>query len=318
MRIGVVIAGHKMVPKLERCLGGFVSLLAGASNLIFVDNGSKENIKKWVEEKFPKITAIRLGENRLFCGGYNAGIRIAMERGYDFVLIVNADTEVINPGFIKDLIESAERWPMAAFIGPLVYLRSPEVIQETCLQFPGIIRNASIWVFSRILPKRYFDQPKKESRVEVLNGVCVLCRVRALKEIDLMDENMGGYAEDYDWAWRARKRGWASVFSPVPSVVHHEERSGYELYSLKRFLGKRNVVYWFLKIGRHHSARCYAKASLGLAMARLFLSRSSAERRKHAYFFRRLRRAFRGLLCREAIGEWFGPPFGSWENDHDL
>jgi GT2 family glycosyltransferase len=57
-----------------------------------------------------------------------------------------------------------------------------------------------------------------------------------------MDENMGGYAEDYDWSWRAREKGWVSVFTPIPSVIHHETPSGYESYSLKTFLEKRNTV----------------------------------------------------------------------------
>ena len=48
----------------------------------------------------------------------------------------------------------------------------------------------------------------QEKEVESLNGVCVLCRVEALREIGLLDEDMGGYVEDTDWAWRARDRGW--------------------------------------------------------------------------------------------------------------
>ncbi len=50
-----------------------------------------------------------LKENLLFCGGYNAGIRLAIERNYEYVMIVNADTEVVNPGFVTSLIEAMER-----------------------------------------------------------------------------------------------------------------------------------------------------------------------------------------------------------------
>ncbi len=37
-----------------------------------------------------------------------------------------------------------------------------------------------------------------EKKVEFLNGVCVLCRMSAIREIGLLDEMMGGYVEDTD------------------------------------------------------------------------------------------------------------------------
>jgi len=318
MRVGIVIAAHKMFPQLEGCLGSFASFLADSNDVIFIDNGSKENIKIWAEQKFPKITALRLLRNQFFCGGYNAGIRAAIERDCDFVLMVNADAEVVNSGFVSELLRTAERWPRAAFIGPLVYFRSPRVVQRTCLEFPGIVRSAAIWLPWRVLPDYFRKQPRKETIVEVLNGVCVLCRVRALREFGLMDENMGGYAEDYDWSWRARERGWVSVFAPVASVLHHENPSGYEAFSLKTFLQKRNMVYWYLKIGRRHSAWLYVRASVALASARLLAAGSSEEREKHRYFFGKLTRAFKGLLEDEPLGEWFGPPIGPWESGYEL
>jgi len=318
MRVAVVMAVHKMLPDLERCLRGFVSLLVDAEDLIFVDNGSAGHVGRWAEERFPQITAIRLGKNRLFCGGYNAGIRVALERGYDFVLMVNADTEVFNPGFLAELLNTATRWPKAAFIGPLVYFRSPGVVQTTCLQFPRVIRSAAIWVPCRLFPRYFTEQPRKEAIVELLNGICVLCRGKALQEVGLMDENMGGYAEDYDWSWRARERGWVSVFAPVPSVLHHESPTGYEPYSLKTFLQKRNTVYWYLKVHRRRSAWIYAQASVALTTARLLAARSKDERLKYSHFLRRLSRAFNGLLPGDPLGEWFGPPLGPWEDGYEF
>jgi hypothetical protein len=312
MRVAVVIGIHKMFPKLERCLQSFVPLLSDPNDLVFVDNGSEEKLYEWVQTQFPEITVIRLTENRYFCGGYNAGIRVAIERGYDFVLIVNADAEVVNPVFLTELLKTAQRWPRAAFIGPLVYFRSSEVVQKTCLQFPSITRSVAIWLPWRLVPQYFQRQPKEETTVDLLNGVCVLCRIRALREIGLMDENMGGYAEDYDWSWRAREKGWVSVFTPIPSIIHHETPSGYESYSLKTFLEKRNTVYWYLKIGRRPSAWIYAQASIVLALARMLASRSTDEKLKHRYFLQRLTMAFNGLLRGEPLGEWFGPPRGIW------
>jgi N-acetylglucosaminyl-diphospho-decaprenol L-rhamnosyltransferase len=316
-RIAIVVCTNRLIDPLERCLSGLQSLVERPEDIIFIDNGSSDSLHHWGPERFPEITNIRLSENRFFCGGYNAGIRVGIERGYDFVLIVNADTEVANPGFLTELLKTAQRWPRAAFIGPLVYFRSQGVIQKTCLQFPKVLRNATIWLPWRLAQSYFQQQPAEETPVEFLNGICVLCRVSALREFGLMDEMFCGYVEDADWAWRALEKGWSSVFTPVPSVIHHENSSGYEPYSLKTFLLKRNTVLWFLKTEKRASALTYAKLSIGLEWVRMMLERSESEKKKHRYFLIRLQRAYEGLLRGENLGEWFGPPLSNWNNYQD-
>jgi GT2 family glycosyltransferase len=313
--VAIVVAAHEEDYPLESCLGSLKSETVNPADLIFVMNGPNDHFCNSVIQRFPEITIVRLPFNEFFCGGYNAGIRKAIEKGYDFVLISNADTEVVNPGFIGELLELAKRWPRAAFIGPLVYFRSRDVVQKTCLQFPDVIREAAIWLPWRFARSYVDRQAQKEMAVDFLNGVCVLCRVDALKEVGLMDETMGGYVEDADWAWRAREKGWVSVFTPVPSVIHHEEVFGYHHYSMKSFLLKRNTVLWFLKTKRRKSAFIYALAAISLEYVRMVLERSDVAKRKHNYFLKRLQRAYRGLLKGEKLGEWFGPPLGPWDDN---
>jgi GT2 family glycosyltransferase len=304
-----------MFPKLEHCLRDFRKIVAKPRDLIFVDNGTDGKIGRWVERLFPETTIIELQENRFFCGGYNEGIRAAMRDGYDFVLLVNADTEVFDLGFLNELLNTAKRWPRAAFVGPVVYFHSPESIQKTCLQYPGILRNTAVWVPWRLARNQFQKQPEEETTVEFLNGICVLCRVKALREIGLMDEIFGGYVEDADWAWRASKKGWVSVFTPVPSIIHHEEQNGYEPYSLKTFLLKRNTVFWFLKTEQKLSAFVYASVSLFLSRIRMKFGFSRREKTKHKYFLSRLQRVYAGLLEGEELGPWFGPPLGPWDEN---
>jgi GT2 family glycosyltransferase len=317
IRIAVVMATHKGNPSLNRSIESFLPLLTDPIDFIFVDNGSEENLKVWVEKRYPALTVIRLPANRLFCGGYNAGMRLALEKGYEFILISNADTEVVNPAFLQEMLRVERAWPRAAFLGPEVFWRHPGRIQKTCLLFPTIWRNSWQWLPSRLMRASWERQSQEEAVVEFLNGVCVLCRGKALKEVGLLDENMGGYVEDADWSWRALQKGWVSVFAPIPSIVHYENTSGYEPYSLKTFLLKRNTVYWYLKIGKAGSAKSYALASMFLGTVQFLCAVQADERRKHRYFVKRLMRAYNGLLRGEPLGEWFGPPFGSWKNHYE-
>ena len=123
-----------------------------------------------------------------------------------------------------------------------------------------------------------------------------------------MDETFGAYVEDTDWSWRARKLGWKSIFSPVPSLIHHEEFRGYEHHSFKSFLLKRNTVYWLLKTGRYRAAHSYALGAIALAKFRVWMSRDHEEQQLRRDFVARLQLVYRRLLAREMLGAWYGPP----------
>jgi N-acetylglucosaminyl-diphospho-decaprenol L-rhamnosyltransferase len=295
-RVATVVSAHRPYATLDSCLRGLRAIMDQDEDLIFVNNGASASLNQLVSGILPGITIINLSENRFFCAGYNAGIRTALERNYDFVLIVNADTEVVNPSFVNELLAAARRWPKAAFLGPLVYYRNRETLQNTCLRYPFLVRNILTWIPWRIFPALFDHSPSGEKEVEFLNGVCVLCRCTALRDFGLMDERYGGYIEDADWSWRARKNGWSSVYIPVPSIIHHEEQEGYEYFSFKSYLLKRNTVLWHLKAGYRISAFLYALASISLAGLRMLVAQNKSDRRMHRQFLRRLISVYRSMI----------------------
>jgi N-acetylglucosaminyl-diphospho-decaprenol L-rhamnosyltransferase len=295
-RTAVVVSAHRPYTTLDSCLQSFSSIVDRQEDLIFVNNGSSPSLSLLVATRFPGITVVNIDQNRLFCAGYNAGIRAALATDHDFVLIVNADTEVVNPAFINELLAAADRWPTAAFLGPLVYYRNRETIQNTRFCFPSVIHNIATWIPWRLFPALRRRTPLREAKVDFLNGVCVLCRSAALRQFGLMDESYGGFVEDADWSWRALKSGWASVFIPVPGIIHHEEIEGYEHSSFKSFLLKRNTVLWYLKAGYRFSAFAYALASLCLAWFRMIGAGSRSAGKEYRKFFLNLSTSYRGML----------------------
>ena len=310
-RIAVVVATHEYCYPLERCLAGFAAQTASPADVILVDNGSGGKLSAWAERHAPEVTTIVREKNGFFCGGYNAGLRHAVDAGYDFVLIVNADTEPCNPRLLEDLVAVARRHPRAAFIGPMVFLRDQGTVQNTVLTFPSFWRNATSFVRYKLLGGEPTRSDEREREVEFLNGVCVLCRVDALREIGLLDETFGGYVEDADWSWRARARGWSSVYTPVRSIVHHQPETGYEHYAMKCFMLRRNTIYWHRKRGAGVEAALYGWNAWTLAWARYLLARVARRPDADRFrdFARRLGTVDRDIRRGVPPGEWFGPPF---------
>lgn len=313
----MIVVAHREYQTLEACLRGFREAVQHKKDLIFVDNGSGGRLSAWCGATFPDITIVPLAQNRLFCGGYNAGLRIAMDSDYEYALLVNADTELIEPLFIGRLIDAMERWPGAAFIGPKVFLRERGAAQNTIFDFPSVLYAIWAWLPYRIAPGLIRNDLTVERSVSALNGVCVLCRISALREVGLMDETYGAYMEDLDWAWRARRLGWHSVFVPTESIIHHEEPTGYEHYSMKTFLLKRNTVKYYMDTDQRISAFSYAAAASLVGYLRILLS-PKLERARYRAFLKRLMGVFAQLLRGTALDEWYGPPLDTPSYGADL
>jgi GT2 family glycosyltransferase len=309
-RVAVVVATHAYCYPLEKCLSGFAAQTKMPTDVVLVDNGSGGAMAAWAREHAPTVATIVREKNGFFCGGYNEGLRYAIDHGYDFALIVNADTEVCNESLLSDLLDVADRHPRAAFIGPMVYLRERGNVQNTVLTFPSFLRNLRSFIQYKLLGGEAPQSDDREREVEFLNGVCVLCRVAALREIGLLDETMGGYVEDADWSWRARSLGWKSVYTPVCSIIHHQPEAGYEHYALKCFMLRRNTIYWHEKRGARLEAMLYGWSARFLAWARAAIARLGGrpDRDQFVTFSKRLREVDRKIRQRMPIGEWFGPP----------
>lgn len=313
-RTAVVIATHAYCHPLDKCVSDFSALVEHPQDVILVDNGSNGDLTRWAKEYAPEITTITRAVNGFFCAGYNDGLRHAIEKKYQYVLIVNADTDVCNPDMLHQLIDVANHHPSAAFIGPKVYLRDVGNVQNTVLTYPTFRRTVTSFLRHKLIgpPPAASDDIEKE--VEFLNGVCVLCRVAALREFGLLDETMGGYVEDTDWAWRAKTNGWTSLYTPVESIVHHQPDVGYEHYSLKSFMLRRNTIFWHHKCGRSTEALLYGRSSRFMAWLRCILARlrSHPDLEDFKTFSSRLAEVDRAIRSDRPVGDWFGPPLGDW------
>lgn len=311
-RTAIVVATHANCYPLETCLKGHTEIVESPEDLIFVDNGSGGELAELARRWVPEATILTRTENGFFCGGYNTGLQCALDRGYDYILIVNADTEVVNTGYLGELVSVLNQEPQAAFVGPRVANGDAETIQNTILSYPWLWRYCFDWLARAAHPNRS-AMAKEICRVEFLNGVCVLCRGTALKEFGLLDEDMGGYVEDADWSWRAMEAGWKSVYKPVPSIVHYQEESEYQFYSLKSFMLRRNHVYWHWKNRRYFQALGFIILPGILSVLRAVsgsLRGQAAE--AHWHYVKRFWQAVWGIVRNLPKGPWFGPPSGDF------
>jgi GT2 family glycosyltransferase len=309
----IIVLTYHSRDVVRPCLISLGSLSYSNYEIVVVDNNSTDGTAEILQNEFPELMIIRSGGNLGYTGGNNRGIEHAIERGADYVLILNPDTVVADPNFLSRMIVYAEANPHVGIAGPRVFLREFGVVQNTVLFPPGLFRNIVNWLCYRINPRSFELSGNEIVETQVLNGVCLLIRVRCLREIGLFDENIFMYIEDADMDYRARREGWRVRYLPIDSIIHRQKSDGYHMTGMVSFLLKRNSVYYLCKIGKRLDAWGYAIISLALLAIRGVLTLDRNKFKDHMMFCKRLVAAYRWILTKDGSGrvpdESFGPPF---------
>jgi len=297
--VAIVLVGYGEKGTTAACIASLATIDYASLSIIYVDNASPDDALGHVRSEFPDVLAIPSGGNLGYCGGNNVGIALALERGAAFILLLNPDTVVCNPKFVSRLVDYMRDNPHVGKVGPKVYLRSRDVVQNTILHWPSLAGSvasvlSTLWRSSSRSTSATVTQARD---VAALNGCCVLVRAEMIRDVGMLDATFWGYVDEVEWDWRAERAGWKRHFVPVDSIVHLQREGGYGFASRVNFYIKRNTALWYAKTGKWASMAAWMAVTLAIAIARCaaspFLGRSPAE---FGRFVVELARAYAGIL----------------------
>lgn len=173
-----------------------------------------------------KLIFIRLDENLGFAGGNNIGIRYAMKKGADFILLLNNDT-VVSSDLISAMMRTMSKNKKIGIVGGKIYFyKRPNILQEVggakYYPFIGVVRPIGRGKVER-------GQFSEDFEVDYASGCCSLVSKELIEEIGLLDESFFHYWEETDWNLRARRKRWKIVCSSKAKVWHKlSSTSGYK------------------------------------------------------------------------------------------
>jgi GT2 family glycosyltransferase len=222
----VIVVNWNAREYLRRCLTSILEETRARVSIIVVDNASSDGSAEMVRAAFPSVQLIANSENRGFAAANNQGLRLV--KG-DWALLLNPDTVILDSAIDRIVALAATR-PDAGILGCRV-LEAEGVVQRTCFGYPGPW-NLFLVEFGlcRLCPRsRLLSRPvigwwdrDTERDVDVVSGMFMLVRKTAMDQVGLMDEDYFIYAEEADWCFRFRKRGWRCLFWPGAAILHCE------------------------------------------------------------------------------------------------
>jgi GT2 family glycosyltransferase len=226
MDVSIIVVAWNVRELLRNCLRSVFAETKGITfEIIYVDNGSADGSVEMVRQEFPQVRIIQNEDNKGFIRANNQGIEVATGR---YVLLLNSDTIVLQNAIAKT-IAFADEHPQAAAVACRV-LNPDRTLQDNCFRAYSALNMLLTATFlSSLFPRSPFFNRKiyagwnydSVREVDVVVGCFSLVRMKAIKQVGMMDEDYFVYGDDADWCIRFRRAGWKVLFAPVAEIVHY-------------------------------------------------------------------------------------------------
>jgi GT2 family glycosyltransferase len=238
-RVAVVVLSWNGRDDTLACLRSLREVTYEPRSLVVVDNGSSDGSPDAVRDAFPEVELLARSENLGFAGGNNVGIRHALERGSDYICVLNNDT-LVDPGFLEPLVAAAGTPDTGAVCPKILFADERELIW-----FAGATYDPHRGYQGRLLGYRERDS-NEFGGVRVTDratGTAMLVPVGVFQRVGLFDEGLFAYSEDVDWSLRARAAGYRILVAGESRVYHRvSASSGGESSPTSLYYNVRNAL----------------------------------------------------------------------------
>lgn len=216
--VAAIVLGWNHRDDSAECISSILDAGYPALHVWYVDNGSTDDAPAFLRQKFPRITVVELGENKGLVGGYNAGIRAALDASSAYISVFNNDV-VVHPGAFQALANVAQAVDWAGLLVPKIVLHSDADTLWSAgareRRFPpGIVQRG----MGASAQDRRFNQVQT---VEYATSCAWMMSSDMVREIGLFDPHYPFYYSDYEYCRRSVLRGWQIVYVP-DAVVRHK------------------------------------------------------------------------------------------------
>lgn len=104
----------------SECIDSLRQLSYDEFEVIVVDNGSSDGSGNRLREKYEDVTVLFTDRNLGFGGGNNRGIREAMNRGADYIWVLNDDVLIPESSTLSKLVSTLEENSDIGVVSPIV------------------------------------------------------------------------------------------------------------------------------------------------------------------------------------------------------
>jgi GT2 family glycosyltransferase len=224
-KVGIIYLSYHSEPYFERAWKALQTLDYPREQLeiIIVDNPHPEfgSSEKFIREQTQnsEIPAIILPQEKNigFAGGNNVGIKLALERGCDYVYLHNQDG-FVEPGTVRKLVEAMEQDKTIGAAQSLIVLFPETDLINTS---GNAYHYLGFGYSSHLREKKSQVKLKPTEEIGYASGASLILRADLLKQHGALDEDLFLYHEDLEYSLRLKSLGYRTV-TVSDSIFYHE------------------------------------------------------------------------------------------------
>jgi GT2 family glycosyltransferase len=214
--VAIVILNWNGFHLTKRCLLSLEKISYPNYQVIVVDNASEDGSMEKLPGFFPKVKFIQNDKNYGFSGGCNIGIESALKENFEFILLLNNDTEVA-ADFLDKLLLGIQSDKTIGLVQPLIL----SMKDRNYIWSAGGLFNPMLGISKTLGDRKPANKYIPSLELDWATGCCILFRSSVLKEVGLFSNVFFAYFEDVDISLRIRKKGYGIRLVPE-SIIYHE------------------------------------------------------------------------------------------------
>ena len=215
-KVYIILINLNQEDHTRECILSLQKVSYKPTEIILIDNDSTDGSGERLHADFPDVIYHKTKENIGFAGGNNVGIKIAIEGGADFIMLLNNDT-IVDKDFMQPLIGLAKADNTIGFQSCKIYFYSQP---KNFWYAGGILKVNSGYCIHRGIMEEDRGQYDKVEETELATGCMMFATREVIERVGLLDDNLFIYYEDADWCMRARKLGLRNMYNPNAIIWH--------------------------------------------------------------------------------------------------
>ncbi len=241
-RVSIVIPTRDRADLLARCLSSVYERTAyGNFDVVVVDNGSREEetralLDAWTARQPGRFTVVRDDEPFNFSRLINRAVRRSVGSA---IVMLNNDTEVISPEWMRRMLGQAQRETIGA-VGALL------LFEDETIQHAGVILGGVLGLAGHAFRLLSVENARAHGALELdtnylaVTGACLMVARSKYEQVGGLDESFAVAYNDVDFCAKLHDAGYRNVVVPRARLFHYESKTrGADDTSAKRERGIR-------------------------------------------------------------------------------
>jgi GT2 family glycosyltransferase len=242
-KVDIILVNYNNSKDTIECLDSLSHISYPDYEVIVVDNASKNTKELEIYCKQYGAVLLKATENDGFSAGNNIGIREAIHRDADFVLLLNNDT-LVEAEFLTNLVASYQRNPRSGIVGGRIYFND----DRSKLWYAGgeiSFEGGCVDHYGYMQSMR--DEFGQEKTVTFVTGCLMLIPMDVIKKVGLLAEEYFLYSEDADYCCRVMNAGYSLLYTPRAVIFHKVGAASGKGSCITQYYSTRNDFYLFNK-----------------------------------------------------------------------